>query len=74
MTDSPDEFATPSVVELFAQAGEDYVAPQDRPAEWARMARELAASGYTEAEVAQALAVDEETVQRLSETFGEGTR
>ncbi|MEU0743989.1 hypothetical protein [Streptomyces sp. NPDC006134] len=45
--------------------GEDYVAPEDRAAEWSRMAAELSASGYSEAEVAQALAVDEETVERL---------
>lgn len=45
--------------------GEDYVAPEDRPAEWARMARELAASGYSEDQVAEALAVDEATVERL---------
>lgn len=51
--------------------GQDYVAPEDRPAEWARMAAELAASGYSEAQVAQALAVDEQTVERLIEAAGE---
>ncbi|WP_018570107.1 hypothetical protein [Streptomyces sp. PsTaAH-124] len=55
IADSPDE----------PTGGEDYVAPEDRAAEWSRMAGELAASGYSEAEVAQALAIDEETVERL---------
>lgn len=45
--------------------GEDYVDPAARPAEWARMARELTASGYSEDQVAEALAVDEATVERL---------
>jgi len=62
VTDFPD----PDVVlDAELPVGEDYVAPADRPAEWARMARELAASGYTEAQVAEALAVDEATIQRL---------
>ncbi|MBU3865541.1 hypothetical protein KN815_16085 [Streptomyces sp. 4503] len=52
--------------------GADYIEPQDRAAEWARMAGELAASGYSETRVAQALAVDEQTVQRLLEARGEG--
>ncbi|MFM9735202.1 hypothetical protein [Streptomyces niveiscabiei] len=43
----------------------------DSPADWteerARMARELAASGYSEDQIAQALAADELTVQRLLE-------
>jgi hypothetical protein len=73
VSESPD-FHDPETVELFAGAGEDYVAPADRPAEWARMAQNLIASGYTEAEVAEALAVDEETVQRLSRPTGEGPR
>lgn len=62
MTDVP----VPDVVlDAELPVGEDYVAPADRPAEWARMARELAASGYTEAQVAEALAVDEATIERL---------
>lgn len=52
--------------------GEDYVSPADRPAEWARMARELAASGYSEDQITRALAVDEVTVQRLLEAREEG--
>ncbi|MFD8386534.1 hypothetical protein ACFV2X_49935 [Streptomyces sp. NPDC059679] len=52
--------------------GEDYVAPEDRPAEWARMAAALAASGYSEDQLAQALAVDEQTVERLIQAAGEG--
>ena len=64
-----NDFPVPDEV-LAAElpVGEDYVAPADRPAEWARMARELAASGYTEAQVAEALAVDEQTIQRLLQT------
>lgn len=60
------EFPVPDVVlDAELPVGEDYVAPADRPAEWARMARELAASGYTDEQVAAALAVDEATVERL---------
>ncbi|MFM9449140.1 hypothetical protein [Streptomyces acidiscabies] len=58
MTDSP----TPQ-----DPVGTDQVLPADRTEEQARMARELAASGYSEAEIAQALTADELTVQRLLE-------
>lgn len=45
-----------------------YVKPADRPAEWARMAASLAAKGRSEAEIAEALWIDECTVASLLDT------
>lgn len=44
---------------------EAYIEPPDRPAEWARMAAQLAAEGRTEIEIADALCIDEATVTAL---------
>ncbi|MDX3672773.1 hypothetical protein [Streptomyces europaeiscabiei] len=42
-----------------------YVEPADRPAEWARMARELAAEGRSREDIAVQLCVDLPTVDQL---------
>ncbi|MBJ6623538.1 hypothetical protein [Streptomyces sp. DHE17-7] len=47
------------------QLGSDYVQPADRPTAWAAMAAGLANDGYTPAQIADALCVDETTAHRL---------
>jgi hypothetical protein len=44
---------------------EMYTQPADRPAEWARMAAELAADGRTLPQIADALCIDEPTALLL---------
>ncbi|MFH8668835.1 hypothetical protein ACH4F3_28700 [Streptomyces anulatus] len=42
-----------------------YTEPADRPTEWAAMAADLAATGRTTTEIAEALWIDEPTVINL---------
>jgi hypothetical protein len=46
---------------------EMYVQPADRPTEWARMAAELADTGRTIPQIADALCIDEPTTAALLE-------
>ncbi|MEU5298030.1 hypothetical protein [Streptomyces umbrinus] len=49
----------------------DYIDPADRPAAWAAMARECAARDWPRHGIANALCIDEPTVDRLLAAEGE---
>jgi hypothetical protein len=48
-----------------AKVGSDYVPPAKRRAEWTRMAGEMNAAGRSTAEIAAALAIDEDLAAEL---------
>jgi hypothetical protein len=63
--DLVEKVEEPAEPQLTVEPGSSYVPPAKRRQEWTRQAGELNAAGRTTAEIAVALAVDEDTAAEL---------